>query len=202
MTDPGASPQGVPVTRERIEGCLRSAVFWVNELPRYADQQQRLADSWAIAAGVLAAITSLAIFPVLGDGSSDLEKAIISAFALLAAICALVPRVKNYAELAGQARELSSRYGGVTGDLLDLVKATAIDQEAARVLVTEFGSIKEKKDALRGLPDRETVEIRRADMARRASEARMRAALAAKAAAEAEAARPAGPKANAPAGGG
>jgi hypothetical protein len=73
----------------------------------------------------------------------------------------------------------------VTGDLLDLAKATVIDQEAARILVTEFGSIKEKKDALRGLPDRETVEIRKADMARRASEARLRAAQAAKAEAEA-----------------
>ncbi len=202
MAGPGASPQGVPITRERIEGCLRSAVFWVNELPRYADQQQRLADTWAILAGVLASVTSLAIFPVLDDGSTDLEKAIISSVALLAAICALVPRVKNYAEMAGQARELSSRYGGVTGDLLDLAKAEVIDQEAARALVTEFGSIKENKDALRGLPDREVVEIRRADMARRAAEARLRAAQAAKAEADAKAATPTGPATNAGAGGG
>jgi hypothetical protein len=192
----------VPVTRERIEGCLRSAVFWVNELPRYADQQQRLADAWAILAGVLAALTSLSIFPVLGEGATDLQRGVVSAAALLAAICALVPRVKNYAELAGQARELSSRYGGVTGDLLDLAKAEVIDQEAARALVAEFGSIKEKKDALRGLPDREKVEIRRADMARRASEARMRAAQAARAEAESRAAMPAGPKASTGAGGG
>jgi hypothetical protein len=196
MAGPDASPQGVPISRERIDGCLRSAVFWVNELPRYADQQQRLADGWAILAGVLASLTSLAIFPVLNDGSTDAEKLIVSAVALAAAICALVPRVRNYAELAGQARELSSRYGGVTGDLLDLAKARVIDQDAARVLVTEFGTIKEKKDALRGLPDRETVEIRRADMARRAAEARTRAAQAAKA--EAEAAAPAAPAADMP----
>jgi hypothetical protein len=202
MSGPGASSQGVPVTRERIEGCLRSAVFWVNELPRYADQQQRLADAWAILAGVLAALTSLSIFPVLGEGATDLQRGVVSAAALLAAICALVPRVKNYAELAGQARELSSRYGGVTGDLLDLAKAEVIDQEAARALVMEFGSIKEKKDALRGLPDREKVEIRRADMARRASEARMRAAQAARAEAESKAAMPAGPQGSAGAGGG
>ena len=200
MSDPDPAAEGVPVTHERIEGCLRSAVFWVNELPRYADRQQRLADAEAIAAGILASVTSLAIFPVLGPQSGVPEKVAISAFALAAAICALVPRVKNYAELAGQARELSSRYGGVTGDLLDLSKAVTIDQDAARALVTEFGSIKEKKDGLRGLPDRETVEIRRADMARKASEARLRAAQAAKA--EADAKKPGGPLANTQAGGG
>ena len=199
MAGPPGSPHGVPVSHERIEGCLRSAVFWVNELPHYADRQQQLADTWAILAGVLASLTSLAIFPVLGDGSTNLAKGIVSAVALLAAICALVPRVKNYAELAGQARELSSRYGGVTGDLLDLAKASEIDQEAARSLVTEFEAIKEKKDALRGLPDRATVELRRLDMDRRVSEAKARAAQAAKAVPEAS--EPASPPLDAEAAG-
>ena len=39
---------GVPVSSARIENCLRSAGFWVNELPRYADRQQVKADFWAI----------------------------------------------------------------------------------------------------------------------------------------------------------
>ena len=186
MTDPAESPHGVPVSPERIDDCLRSATFWVNELPRYADRQQQLADNWAILAGVLASLTSLAIFPILGDNSTTLAKGIVSAVALLAAICALVPRVKNYAELAGQARELSSRYGSVTGGLVDLANAQAIDQEQARVIVTEFQSIKEKKDTLRGLPDRATVEIRRIDMDSKVAEAKTRAAQAAKAEAEAD----------------
>ena len=186
MTDPAESPHGVPVSPERIDDCLRSATFWVNELPRYADRQQQLADNWAILAGVLASLTSLAIFPVLGDNSTTLAKGIVSAVALLAAICALVPRVKNYAELAGQARELSSRYGSVTGGLVDLANAQAIDQEQARAIVTEFQSIKEKKDTLRGLPDRATVEIRRIDMDSKVAEAKTRAAQAAKAEAEAD----------------
>ncbi len=58
---------GVPVSPTRINNCLRSAGFWVNALPRYADRQQVKADFWAILSGILAAVTSLAIFPVLGE---------------------------------------------------------------------------------------------------------------------------------------
>jgi hypothetical protein len=166
----------VPVSSERVRNCLKSATFWVNELPRYADRQQQLADSWAIAAGILAALTSLAIFPVLTDTSTDLEKAIVSAIAFLAAICALIPRVRNYAELAGQARELSSRYGAIVGDLLDLATADAMPQAAARAIVDEFEGIKERKDALRALPDRIRVEIRRAELTQRAAMAEAKAA--------------------------
>ena len=184
-TTPNPTP-GVPVSSARIENCLRSAGFWVNELPRYADRQQIKADFWAITAGILAAITSLAIFPVLGNTPTTEQKFIVSAAALLSAICALVPRVKNYGEMAGQARELSSRYGGIVGDLVDLSHAPAIDQERATAIVEEFESIKSKKDGLRGLPDRESVEIRRMDMARKVSEARTKTAEAARVEAEAE----------------
>jgi hypothetical protein len=178
--------QGVPISRERVKVCLNSATFWVNELPRYADRLQRNADAWAIAAGILASLTSLAIFPIVGDGSSTLAKGVVSAVALAAAICALVPRVRNYAELAGQARELTSRYGGLVGDLIDLAHAQAFDQDRARQVVTEFGSIKEKKDALRGLPDRATVELRSAEAARELASARAKAAEAEKAEADAQ----------------
>ena len=76
-------------------------------------------------------------------------KVVVSLVAFAAALCALVPRVKNYGELAGQARELTSRYGGVVGDLLDLAKMEALDSDAARPVVEEFEAIKEKKDGLR-----------------------------------------------------
>ena len=58
-TTPNPTP-GVPVSSARIENCLRSAGFWVNALPRYADRQQVKADFWAILSGILAAVTSLA----------------------------------------------------------------------------------------------------------------------------------------------
>jgi hypothetical protein len=178
--------QGVPISRERVKVCLNSASFWVNELPRYADRLQRTADAWAIAAGILAALTSLSIFPIVGDGSSTLAKGVVSAVALAAAICALIPRVRNYAELAGQARELTSRYGGLVGDLIDLAHAQPVDQERARQVVTEFGSIKEKKDALRGLPDRATVERQSAEAARKLALAKTNVAEAEKNEAEAQ----------------
>ena len=150
-----------PVSKARVDGCLRSATFWVGELPKYADRQQRNADAWAIAAGILASLTGLSIFPIATDTSPDSVKVVVSIVAFAAALCALVPRVKNYGELAGQARELTSRYGGVVGDLLDLAKMEALDSDAARPVVEEFEAIKEKKDGLRGLPDRASAEIER-----------------------------------------
>jgi hypothetical protein len=102
-------------------------------------------------AGVLASITSLSIFAVLGQGSGILEKTAVSAVALLSAILALVPRVKNYGEMAGTARVLAAQYGSVYGRLLDVVESGAKHQHAARVVVAEFDSIKAKKDALRML---------------------------------------------------
>lgn len=157
MADDGSND--IPVSKERVESCLRSAAFWVNALPKYADRQQRKADWWAIASGALAAFTGLAIFPVISDQSTDLQKAFVSFFAFAAAICALVPRVMNYAELAGQARELTSRYGSVVGDLLDLARAEVFNPDAARPVVEAFEATKEKKDGLRGLPDRAPAEI-------------------------------------------
>jgi hypothetical protein len=167
----------VPVSRERVENCLKSATFWVRELPRYADRKQAWADAWGILSGVLAAVTGLAIFPAITDASTDWDKALVSMFAFGASICALMPRIKNYAELAGQARELTSRYGGVVGDLLDLSKANPFPAEAAQTVIEEFEAIKEKKDSLRGLPDRDAIELRRVETERRLVEAE--AALAA-----------------------
>jgi hypothetical protein len=180
MTVISDSPR-VSVTRERIATCLESALFWARELPRYADRQQRRADAWSIAAGVLAALTSLSVFPLMSSTVADAGKWIIAGLALAAAVCALIPRVRSYGELAGQAREVSSRYGRLTGELMDMARAEWVDQERARYVVTEFQATKEKKDSLRGLPDRSRVEVEFAEASRHAAEARRKAAEAAKA---------------------
>lgn len=148
----------VRVCQRRLKECLSSAAFWVEELPRYADRQQRSADTWAVASGMLAALTSLSIWPVMRDGSPWWVKGLVSAAAFVAAVCALVPRVKNFGEMAGQARELSSRYGELKGELIDLVEAGDPDQTAAHDVVARFQATKEKKDMLRGLPDRAALE--------------------------------------------
>src|SRR6266508_2572048 len=80
----------------------------------------------------------------------------------------------NYSELAGKARELTSRYGGVVGDLLDLAKAEPFQAEPARPVVEAFEAIKEKKDGLRGLPDRATAEIARTEAQMKVLEAQAR----------------------------
>jgi hypothetical protein len=162
MTDPTPNDENVPVSASRVNGCLNSAVFWVQELPRYADRNQRKADAWAIAAGILSAITSLAIWPVVTNDASAFSKVLVSAVALAAAVCALVPRVMNYSEMAGAARELASRYGSLTGQLIDLHEmGDDLDQVRALQIVTEFSAVKEKKDGLRGLPDKLKVEMER-----------------------------------------
>jgi hypothetical protein len=148
-TTHGSDDTAVPVSIKRLEECRDSAHFWVDALPEYADRNQSKADSWAILAGALAAITSLSIFPVLGEGSGTWVKVIVSAVALASAVAALVPRVKNYGELAGAARVLAAQYGRVYGLLLDVVADGGTNQAAARAAVAEFNSTKEKKDALR-----------------------------------------------------
>jgi len=159
-----ASDTESAVSEERLRICRSSAEFWVNALPRYADRNQRLADRFAIASGTVSALTGLSIWSSLTHTSSYWSKAIVSAAALIAAMLALVPRIKNYADNAGQARELSSRYGNVLGKLIDLTApvsgdshvmgAAVTDPEVVRSVIAEFQATKEKKDALRNLPDR------------------------------------------------
>jgi hypothetical protein len=153
--------QAIPVSEQTIRTCFESACLWVAELPCYADRNQRKADNWAIASGILAAITSLAIWPVLSDTPAAWAKTLVSVVALASAVCALVPRVKNYAEMAGEARQLVSRYAGVMGNLRDLRDMGAdLRQQDARKTVDEFAAIKAKKDALRGLPDRDLAKAK------------------------------------------
>ena len=157
-TNPALEAPAVAVCGDRLRECLSSATFWVAELPRYADRQQRRADFWAIMSGTLAAATGLSIWPVMSDSSSAGVKVLVSVTAVIAAVCALVPRVMSYGELAGQARELSSRYGELKGALMDLVKADHVDQAAAHDVVARFLATQEKKNSLRGLPNRVAIE--------------------------------------------
>ena len=141
----------VPVSELRLHECCRDAHFWARHLPEYADRSQSKADFWAILAGFLAAVTSLSVFPVLGDGAGTLAKTIVSVVALASAVSALVPRVKSYGEQAGSARVLAAQYGSLYGRLLDLVNENPVNQHVAKGVVAEYQAVKEKKDALRGL---------------------------------------------------
>lgn len=142
----------VPITKARVAQCRESAEYWARELPRYADRKQRQADGWAIAAGVVVALTGLSIWPVSTETSATWIRLIVAGGALAAAICALVPRVYNFGELAGQAREISGKYGDCYGDLIDLDEGSNFDPAAASIVVADFQAAKARKDGLRGMP--------------------------------------------------
>lgn len=146
----------IPVSDQTMKECIDSACLWVAELPDYADRNQRKADCWAIAAGILAAITSLSIWPVLTETEAAWAKTLVSVVALAAAVCALVPRIKNYSEMATEARQLVSKYADAMGRLRDLrAMGVNVDQQEARRIMVEFAATKAKKDVLHGLPERD-----------------------------------------------
>lgn len=153
MTVPPDNPRttDVPICEERLTDCLASAWSWSGDLPRFADSCQSKADRWAIAAGILAASTSVSVYPLLTKSDAPWAKFVLSFIAMLSAISALVPRVKNYGEQAGTARVLAAQYGSVYGRLLDIVRDTDLNQRAARLVVDEYQAIKAKKDTLRGI---------------------------------------------------
>jgi hypothetical protein len=159
-----------PVSIGRITECQKSAEFWAEILPFQADSLQRKADRWSIAAGLLAAIAGLAAWKLVADRSDWWAVALTSGLALSAAACALVPRIKNYGETAGLARELAARYGDANGTLTDVLAwvkakhaagATQTPNETAAVLavVKEFEVIKKSKDGMRYLPLRSETTL-------------------------------------------
>jgi hypothetical protein len=92
---------------------------------------------------------------VLSGDSSGFEKYLVAFFALAAGILALVPRVKNYGEMAGQARGIASSYGQIGGPLFDslsAIDAGSRNEEEIRAAVAVFEETKAKKDQLRYLP--------------------------------------------------
>ena len=92
---------------------------------------------------------------LIKDGSTVLTHC--NAGALATAICALVPKVMQYGEMAGQAREVIKRYGNVYGELMDVEASGDHDSPAARRVIDEFQQTKAAKDALRRLPNKVLV---------------------------------------------
>lgn len=142
-------------SRERVSDCLRSASHWVSVLPTYADSQQKKADWFAIIAGIVAVVTGASIYPVVENVTNEAARYLLAAPALLAAVLSVIPQVKNYGEMAGRARELSSSYGDMTGRLRDAVTNYDVtDPATLKAVLDDFGTLKAKKDQLRDLPPR------------------------------------------------
>lgn len=158
-TGPRAAARAAPgdlqnrPSKDRITECFKSAVQWTKMLPKYADVEQRRADRFAIAAGVIAVLTGASIYPVVDTVDNLLVRYLLAVPALIAAVLAVFPQVKNYGEMAGRARELASSYGVIRGRLQDaVVDYDVFDAETLRAMVDDFGVLRAKKDQLRDLP--------------------------------------------------
>jgi hypothetical protein len=158
-----AASDDIPVSVASLQECLDSARYWIQLLPAYANAMQRRADRLAIAAGLLAAITGLSVWTDFQQASNALGRWTVVAVSLLSAMLALMPRVKNYGEMAGHARELSANYGQVSGALLDLwFDQGALGTPDARNTIKRFDEIKAGKDSnLRDLPLKPTGNVAR-----------------------------------------
>ena len=151
---PPTAPQPTQISRKRLEECRDSAKYWGPRLQLYADVNQRRGDLLSLVAGILAAVTGLSVWPVADSTTTGWAPALVAGGALATSICALIPRIYNFGDRAGQAREIGPLYGQVYGELIDLCDTNPIDQQWAAVVLAEFRDAKTKKDSLRGLPQR------------------------------------------------
>jgi hypothetical protein len=153
----------IPVSLANLRECLDSARYWIQFLPAYANGMQRRADTWAIMAGILAAIAGLSVWATVEQSTSAAARWVVVGVSLASAVCALLPRVKNYAEMAGHARELEARYGQVSGSLLDLwYEKKALTSQTGHEIINRFDAIKAAKDAnLRDLPLKPSGKVSR-----------------------------------------
>ncbi|WP_127473232.1 hypothetical protein [Microbacterium sulfonylureivorans] len=148
--------QETDVTMARLLVCLESAAHWAEEMPKYAAREKRKGNGWAISSGALAALTGLAVWPLINEQTPPLVAAgLVSAIAFASAICALVLKVNRYTEMAERGQELAGLYGQALGLLLDLTVADGtIDQHKAHAAVAVFQQAKVRKDKLDRNPPR------------------------------------------------
>lgn len=147
-----------------VQACLDSALFWVEALPRYANKMQEIADRWAIASSVLGLVSGLAIWATLAQSTTFWAQAIVTGVAFATGVCGVIPRIRNYGEMAGSARGLIPRYARSSGELRSLWEHREwLDKPQAQTIVETFQAMKEAKDQLRYLPTRPNTPPRRSD---------------------------------------
>lgn len=164
-TDPAKTAAQVdspPVAVSDIQACLDSALYWVGALPRYANRMQLTADVFAIVAAVLGVVTGLAIWGTVAESDTYQAQFLVTGVALLAGICAVVPRILNFGEMAGSARGLIARYARSAGELRRYWEHQEwLDRPQAETVIETFEAIKEAKDQLRYLPTRPSEPTKR-----------------------------------------
>lgn len=150
-----ADLETLPESRARVRQCLDSASYWSVALPSYANRMQNAADLWASLAGILAVVTGLAVWTTVANSTSLWAQALVTFIALASGICALVPRIRNYAEMAGAARELTPRIQHSYGLLCNLwAREDLFSSPIAHKVLQEFDDLALDKKRLRYLRKR------------------------------------------------
>jgi hypothetical protein len=144
------------VSEKRIVECEESARFWATNLGIYAQQMRRKAEGYAIATGVLGAVTGLGVWSTLAASTAWPAVLTVSAIGLVSMILSAVTGTKRYGECAGAAATLAGRYGEVLGDLVDaretIRKADPGGASRAQRAVRDFEKAKKQKDELAPFP--------------------------------------------------
>lgn len=116
---------------DELEEMKRSASFWQSNLPIYAGEEQGKADRWDLIAGVLAIVTSLAIWGTIAADTGVLSQAAVGAVAFIAGIAAFMPKWGKYSDRALKAAGLGTKYGQAYGVIQRTILAAKAGSPAA-----------------------------------------------------------------------
>lgn len=164
----GASPWGrvmafqQPTTTSHVLFLRSDAAFWASALPKYAAGMQRLADRYAIASGMLSAVTGLGIWATIAASADARVQYLVSAVAFVAAVLALVPKQMGYADCASNCFDIAATYGKVEGDLATAAEKLAQNApdalKAAEDARQRLEDVRARKEKLHPYPDKIQAE--------------------------------------------
>jgi hypothetical protein len=144
------------ISESRVQECLESARFWATEIGPYAHRMRVRADTLALIAAGLSAVTGLGIWSTVTASTWWPAVVVVSLVSLTSAVVAAVPKIMKYGECAEAAAPLGPRYGSVLGKLMDalemLRKNDPNAQACASEAVKEFEDIRAAKEALKPYP--------------------------------------------------
>jgi hypothetical protein len=114
------------------------------------------ADKWAIAAAILGAISSLGVWATLADSTKLWAIVIVSLVSIATTLVGSIPKIKLWAECAGAAPLIASKYGHAIGELENAREALAAGlpeaQKLAEAARSYFAAARNEKLALKPFP--------------------------------------------------
>lgn len=150
-------------TDKTLAECEQSARFWSASLPKYGQQMRDRANTCAIWSALLAAVTSLSVWGALADSKQLFAVVTISLTSIATSMLTAVSKIKGWAECAGAAPVLASKYGHVIGELQNARVALQAGlpgaaEQASKARV-EFEAIRGEKNSLKPYPSALQAEV-------------------------------------------